>query len=99
MSEFFCFMSTATPEIYTLSLHDVFRSHVGRNSFPPRLHRGAAAGSRCRPIRSEEHTSELQSPVQIVCRLLLEKKNLPRNVSFSTRTKWNEPNTEFLQRG
>src|SRR5438876_6218013 len=27
-----------------------------------------------RPIRSEEHTSELQSPVHLVCRLLLEKK-------------------------
>src|SRR5690348_17724503 len=30
--------------------------------------------SRCRPWRSEEHTSELQSPVHLVCRLLLEKK-------------------------
>src|SRR5688500_19623043 len=27
------------------------------------------------PIRSEEHTSELQSPCNLVCRLLLEKKN------------------------
>src|SRR5438876_3882242 len=31
--------------------------------------------------RSEEHTSELQSPVHLVCRLLLEKKNIPRTVS------------------
>src|SRR5438876_6762611 len=30
------------------------------------------------PLRSEEHTSELQSPVQLVCRLLLEKKNRSR---------------------
>src|SRR5690348_18496241 len=30
-----------------------------------------------RGVRSEEHTSELQSPVHLVCRLLLEKKNLP----------------------
>src|SRR5690348_18026228 len=29
-------------------------------------------------LRSEEHTSELQSPVHLVCRLLLEKKNLPK---------------------
>src|SRR5256885_6745981 len=29
---------------------------------------------RARPIRSEEHTSELQSPCNLVCRLLLEKK-------------------------
>src|SRR5690348_17770502 len=28
-------------------------------------------------MRSEEHTSELQSPVHLVCRLLLEKKNIP----------------------
>src|SRR5256885_12031798 len=31
---------------------------------------------RCTPIRSEEHTSELQSPCNLVCRLLLEKKNV-----------------------
>src|SRR6266487_3687251 len=30
------------------------------------------------PPRSEEHTSELQSPVHLVCRLLLEKKNVGR---------------------
>src|SRR5690348_17506555 len=35
---------------------------------------GAAAPARPRPTRSEEHTSELQSPVHLVCRLLLEKK-------------------------
>src|SRR5256885_6178520 len=29
----------------------------------------------CAPLRSEEHTSELQSPCNLVCRLLLEKKN------------------------
>src|SRR5438876_2448735 len=41
--------------------------------------------------RSEEHTSELQSPVHLVCRLLLEKKKLtrtlPRNQSISTQTR------------
>src|SRR5690348_17366951 len=38
---------------------------------------GASGFSPIRPAgdRSEEHTSELQSPVQLVCRLLLEKKN------------------------
>src|SRR5690348_17431079 len=35
---------------------------------------GAAGPGRDRPQRSEEHTSELQSPVHLVCRLLLEKK-------------------------
>src|SRR5256885_3409715 len=33
--------------------------------------------------RSEEHTSELQSPCNLVCRLLLEKKKLPRDESLS----------------
>src|SRR5690348_18122657 len=32
-------------------------------------------------IRSEEHTSELQSPVHLVCRLLLEKKNIKNNTN------------------
>src|SRR5690348_18110699 len=36
----------------------------------------AAAGEPGAVVRSEEHTSELQSPVQLVCRLLLEKKNM-----------------------
>src|SRR5207244_9741892 len=46
------------------------RSQVRRGVRPPRR-RTASAGSRC---RSEEHTSELQSPDHLVCRLLLEKK-------------------------
>src|SRR5207253_7015308 len=37
-----------------------------------------ATWARCRPLRrSEEHTSELQSRGHLVCRLLLEKKNVP----------------------
>src|SRR5690348_3810090 len=67
----------ATSEIYTLSLHDalpIFGAHgpdgsSGQDVDPGRQH---CEGRR----RSEEHTSELQSPVHIVCRLLLEKKNL-----------------------
>src|SRR5690348_17977659 len=35
---------------------------------------GASVGVDEQPVRSEEHTSELQSPVHLVCRLLLEKK-------------------------
>src|ERR1017187_2330736 len=44
----------------------------------------------CPPIplhripRSEEHTSELQSPMYLVCRLLLEKKNRPLSLAVST---------------
>src|SRR2546430_11873808 len=48
---------------------------------PPRLrdqlHRLRPAGPAARPLRSEEHTSELQSQSNLVCRLLLEKKKRP----------------------
>src|SRR5437764_10874533 len=43
----------------------------------PPAHRGACAFLRC--SRSEEHTSELQSPMYLVCRLLLEKKKKTKN--------------------
>src|SRR2546425_3702847 len=83
-SLFFFFNDTATTEIYTLSLHDALpiwcwicccatrsvktgrctrKSSIApfrRNSLPR--------------VRSEEHTSELQSLAYLVCRLLLEKK-------------------------
>src|SRR5438067_9616813 len=67
-------MDTATAEIYTLSLHDalpIFRTATfwpgeGACATPQRLLVG----------RSEEHTSELQSRFDLVCRLLLEKKNM-----------------------
>src|SRR5256885_15176045 len=74
---FFFFNDTATTEIYTLSLHDALPIWVGeREHDRPRRHRlehlaGDDAGDR---ERSEEHTSELQSPCNLVCRLLLEKK-------------------------
>src|SRR5690348_17536733 len=43
--------------------------------FPQRLRRGGLNAMVLeRETRSEEHTSELQSPVHLVCRLLLEKK-------------------------
>src|SRR6202166_5434482 len=67
---FFFFNDTATTEIYTLSLHDALPIS---NLFLPRF----CVPPNCRPRpgpRSEEHTSELQSPFYLVCRLLLEKK-------------------------
>src|SRR2546430_8810964 len=93
---FFFFNDTATTEIYTLSLHDALpisdpfetsvtglpdsidnqgRVVVKRNPAPqPNHHWGDG--------RSEEHTSELQSQSNLVCRLLLEKKK---------KTKDNQP--------
>src|SRR5690349_22511889 len=78
---FFFFNDTATTEIYTLSLHDALpisgRSNVSASSSSaptraPSRWRKTAPSSRRR--RSEEHTSELQSRRDLVCRLLLEKK-------------------------
>src|SRR6266705_7167939 len=66
----FFFNDTATTEIYTLSLHDALPI-FHRHQFP-----ALPRGGRVRPgavERSEEHTSELQSPYDLVCRLLLEK--------------------------
>src|SRR5882762_653372 len=70
---FFFFNDTATTEIYTLSLHDALpillsgRIFCTNHSFPTRRSSPALR-------RSEEHTSELQSHLNLVCRLLLEKK-------------------------
>src|SRR6266478_10191875 len=70
---FFFFNDTATTEIYTLSLHDalpIFRPERHDQQHPKGrdpVHRPTE--------RSEEHTSELQSQSNLVCRLLLEKKN------------------------
>src|SRR2546426_6686266 len=86
---FFFFNDTATTEIYTLSLHDalpiclVALSGTTSSSSSSRRSGGSAARRRGAPSRlldgrnesrSEEHTSELQSPCNLVCRLLLEKK-------------------------
>src|SRR5690348_18224111 len=83
---FFFFNVTATTEIYTLSLHDALPifglqnpevavghiQHALRH--PPDPFEDLACLRRNPRRRSEEHTSELQSPVHLVCRLLLEKK-------------------------
>src|SRR2546430_12726436 len=86
---FFFFNDTATTEIYTLSLHDalpilrahddalhaaVERQHLVGVLRPVHDHAPAEVGTG-RRTRSEEHTSELQSQSNLVCRLLLEKKN------------------------
>src|SRR5436190_10479647 len=68
----FFFNDTATTEIYTLSLHDALP--ISWRACCTRCARIRRSRSACRP-RSEEHTSELQSHSDLVCRLLLEKKN------------------------
>src|SRR5256885_12340714 len=90
LSDFIFFNDTATTEIYTLSLHDAlpiwqggaFRGEGGavqaHDGICPGLDGVVAHGRSpqpwCQNGRSEEHTSELQSPCNLVCRLLLEKK-------------------------
>src|SRR5690349_24626692 len=71
---FFFFNDTATTEIYTLSLHDALP--ILQCSRAPPARRGAPRARKPprAPSRSEEHTSELQSRRDLVCRLLLEKK-------------------------
>src|SRR5258708_39763863 len=81
---FFFFNDTATTEIYTLSLHDALpissrspssRASRQRRSLPCTRIWPAMSSPCATPIaarsRSEEHTSELQSPDHLVCRLLL----------------------------
>src|SRR2546430_13661446 len=73
----FFFNDTATTEIYTLSLHDalpIYAASQGRRNTSAKR-RGERRGTGQRSTgRSEEHTSELQSQSNLVCRLLLEKK-------------------------
>src|SRR2546429_968922 len=82
---FFFFNDTATTEIYTLSLHDALP--IYRRSRPA----SCWSSSRCpcahnprdMQARSEEHTSELQSRLHLVCRLLLEKKKILQLITIS----------------
>src|SRR2546422_3420699 len=79
-SSFFFFNDTATTEIYTLSLHDALPISMipASRSCPPRPARCRSHTPCSAPPRSEEHTSELQSRLHLVCRLLLEKKKKNR---------------------
>src|SRR2546430_17014324 len=87
---FFFFNDTATTEIYTLSLHDALPISLGQRpsvavyggDYPTPdgtcvrdyVHVADLADAHVGALRSEEHTSELQSQSNLVCRLLLEKK-------------------------
>src|SRR5216684_9332140 len=69
---FFLVNDSSTTEIYTLSLHDALPILPPSSIAKPSPWVLTATIS---PLRSEEHTSELQSRLHLVCRLLLEKKN------------------------
>src|SRR5205809_7828825 len=81
---FFFFNDTATTEIYTLSLHDalpIWWQHQIDVVVRPTPRAADEVG-----IRSEEHTSELQSRLHLVCRLLLEKKKKKKNqITIATK--------------
>src|SRR5215210_9564279 len=82
----FCFFfnDTATTEIYTLSLHDPLPICHDR-SIERIVDTGPDVASDAGLCRSEEHTSELQSPMYLVCRLLLEKKKKQVYVPLLTK--------------
>src|SRR5256885_12157815 len=82
MCIFFFFNDTATTEIYTLSLHDALPIYGFLKWGCLRDAQARAWITGRRAWRSEEHTSELQSPCNLVCRLLLEKKN------YATAHEW-----------
>src|SRR5215213_11825645 len=90
---FFFFNDTATTEIYTLSLHDALPTSAGPRPAPVARRRSGGAlmwilcwYRRWCP-RSEEHTSELQSLTNLVCRLLLEKKKNKINRIMAVKKK------------
>src|SRR5260370_3362472 len=97
ISIFFFFNDTATTEIYTLSLHDALPISKCLTGAAMVRHCCSCQVSATRrmyltplarnlPTRSEEHTSELQSHLNLVCRLLLEKKkkkNERKNIESS----------------
>src|SRR5436305_11974575 len=95
----FFFNDTATTEIYTLSLHDalpIFLFHLDDSGGRPFVLSWTHEESMtflAREIRSEEHTSELQSRPHLVCRLLLEKKKTQNNIDEAIEEKKTVRNT------
>src|SRR5688572_32290070 len=106
MTSRFFFNDTATTEIYTLSLHDALPIlgleyeglTLDRRVFPVRVgarierlpFRWGTATTTGDFSRSEEHTSELQSQSNLVCRLLLEKKKKKKTYVDEFNTTWTE---------
>src|SRR5256885_13314480 len=98
---FFFFNDTATTEIYTLSLHDALPISnailfAAMLLVPPRFWWVVVIAALPAHLRSEEHTSELQSPCNLVCRLLLEKKKKRRNWTTLTSQSWSICSNRFV---
>src|SRR5438874_3747413 len=104
-SYFFFFNDPATTEIYTLSLHDALpicaplhghgrgRRHAGIDLHRHHLRAAVLRAHEPQPEeRSEEHTSELQSRRDLVCRLLLEKKK-KKKYTNELEKKYNDKDT------
>src|SRR5438477_9490203 len=96
-----------TTKIYTLSLHDALPICVRAGRCPLQRDRGTRAprvpermlwsdrGIRSGTLRSEEHTSELQSHVKLVCRLLLEKKKIQKTTAHQNNS--HKPAKEMIR--
>src|SRR5207302_9229748 len=91
LSLFFFFHDTATTELYTLSLHDALPIFDVGDAAPRDARRPQGGLRLAHPAqyrRSEEHTSELQSRENLVCRLLLEKKKRRADRDESGEKQW-----------
>src|SRR5256886_13218573 len=100
---FFFFNDTATTEIYTLSLHDALPISAANGAAArtklqaDKLEMEFGEEGNARRLiatgnvltRSEEHTSELQSQSNLVCRLLLEKKKKHTHKHITKQTAYN----------
>src|SRR5437867_8754938 len=103
-SSSFLLIPPPTSATYSLSLHDALPifHRVGVELRPvleldplaerqlDRLSVGKLPRGRADAPRSEEHTSELQSPYDLVCRLLLEKKKRPERLDEHHHQKWTD---------
>src|SRR5712664_2656986 len=95
----FFYNDTATTEIYTLSLHDALPIwSASRRTRACTRASGSSTSSAARPARSEEHTSELQSRSDLVCRLLLAKQKNKRSDRQGHRIIQDQPQTDDICR-
>src|SRR5690625_6368026 len=101
----FVLTATAPPQTYTLSLHDALPicdrwslSDAAWGCFPSWRSTLTSCATWFCTGRSEEHTSELQSRGQLVCRLLLEKKKTHQTIRLNTLYQYIKSNTEGHQR-